>query len=86
MDVPLVAFQTQMQNRSVLGTQFPKSHPLPPVGALNRSFKSQNAARYAAFWHAVPQIALTLFPFVTINRSVLNRSVFKPQTQLNRKR
>ena len=31
---------------------------LPPVVALNRSSKSQIAARYAAFWHAVPQIAL----------------------------
>ena len=35
--------------------------PLPPVVALNRSFKSQIAARYAAFWHAVSQIALTSF-------------------------
>ena len=35
--------------------------PLPPVVALNRSFKSQIAARYAAFWHAVPQIALASF-------------------------
>ena len=31
---------------------------LPPVVALNRSSKSQIAARYAAFWHAIPQIAL----------------------------
>ena len=35
--------------------------PLPPVVALNRSFISQIEARYAAFWHAVPQIALTSF-------------------------
>ena len=34
---------------------------LPPVVALNRSSKSQIAARYAAFWHAVPQIALASF-------------------------
>ena len=31
------------------------------VVALNRSFKSQLAARYTAFWHADPQIALTSF-------------------------
>ena len=31
---------------------------LPPVVALNRSSKSQIAARYAAFWHAVSQIVL----------------------------
>ena len=35
--------------------------PLPLVVALNRNFKSQIAARYAAFWHAVPQIALASF-------------------------
>ena len=35
--------------------------PLRPVAALNRSFKSQIAARYAAFWHAISQIALTSF-------------------------
>ena len=29
----LVAFQTQTQNRSVLATQFPKSHPCPPSGS-----------------------------------------------------
>ena len=34
---------------------------LPPVVALNRSSKSQIAARYAAFWHAVSQIALESF-------------------------
>ena len=34
---------------------------LPPVVALNRSSKSQIAARYAAFWHAVSQIALASF-------------------------
>ena len=34
---------------------------LPPVVALNRSFESQIAARYAAFWHTVSQIALTSF-------------------------
>ena len=33
---------------------------LPPVVALNRSFQSQIAAS-AAFWHAVPQIALASF-------------------------
>ena len=32
-----------------------------PVVALNRNFKSQIATRYAAFWYAVPQIALTSF-------------------------
>ena len=35
--------------------------PLPPVVALNRNFKSQIAAKYAAFWHTDPQIALTSF-------------------------
>ena len=35
--------------------------PLPLVIAQNRSFKSQIAARYAAFWHAIPQIALASF-------------------------
>ena len=35
--------------------------PLPTVVALNRNFKSQIAARYAAFWHAVSQIALASF-------------------------
>ena len=34
---------------------------LPPVVALNRSSKSQIADRYAAFWHAVSQIALASF-------------------------
>ena len=34
---------------------------LPPVVALNRSSKSQIAARYAASWHAVSQIALASF-------------------------
>ena len=34
---------------------------LPLVVALNRSSKSQIAARYAAFWQAVPQIALADF-------------------------
>ena len=34
---------------------------LPPVVALNRNSKSQIAARYAAFWHAIPQIALASF-------------------------
>ena len=34
---------------------------LPPVVTLNRSSKSQIAARYAAFWHAVSQIALASF-------------------------
>ena len=32
--------------------------PLPPVVALNRSSKSQIAARYSAFWHAVPKVVL----------------------------
>ena len=57
----LVAFQSQTQNRSVFVTQFPKSQPMPPVVALNRKSKSQIAARYAAFWHAAPQIALAYF-------------------------
>ena len=34
---------------------------LPPVEALNRNSKPQIAARYAAFWHAAPQIALASF-------------------------
>ena len=34
---------------------------LPPVVPLNRSSKSQIAARYAAFWYAISQIALTSF-------------------------
>ena len=34
---------------------------LPPVVALGRSSKSQIATKYAAFWHAVPQIALASF-------------------------
>ena len=59
---------------------------MPPVVAPNRSSKSQIAAKYAAFWHAISQIALVSFPLVSLNRSVLNRSVFKTQTQLNRKR
>ena len=54
--------------------------------ALNRSSKSQIAARYAAFWHAISQNRIGLLPLVPLNRSVLNRSVFKTQTQLNRKR
>ena len=32
--------------------------PLPPVVALHRTSKSQIATRYAAFWHAISQIAL----------------------------
>ena len=67
--VCLVAFQTQTQNRSVLATLLPNrnSHAtsqiatLPQVLALKRSSKSQIAARYAAFWHAVSQIALASF-------------------------
>ena len=35
--------------------------PLPPVAALNRNSKSQIAARCAAFWHAISQIALASF-------------------------
>ena len=34
---------------------------LPPVAALNRNSTSQIAARYAAFWHAISQIALASF-------------------------
>ena len=34
---------------------------LPPVIALNRNFKSQIAARYAALWLAAPQIAFASF-------------------------
>ena len=34
---------------------------LPPVVALNRRSKSQIAARYAAFWHAISQIAVASF-------------------------
>ena len=34
---------------------------LPPVVALNRNSKSQIAARYAAFWHAVSGFALASF-------------------------
>ena len=54
----VVAFQTQ--NRSVLATQYP-SRILPLVVALNRSSKSQIAARHAEFWHAISQIALASF-------------------------
>ena len=35
--------------------------PLPLVAALNRNSKSQIAARYPAFWHAISQIALASF-------------------------
>ena len=59
---------------------------LPPVVALNRSSKSQIAARYAAFWHAVSPNRIGLFPSASLNRSVLNRGVFKTPTELNRKR
>ena len=49
-------------NRSVLVIRnFPNRTTLPPVVALNRSFESQIAARYAAFWHAIPQNALASF-------------------------
>ena len=34
---------------------------LPPVVSLNCNSKSQIAARYAAFWHAISQIALASF-------------------------
>ena len=34
----LVAFQTQTQNRSVLATQFPKSHPCPRWGCTKSQF------------------------------------------------
>ena len=34
---------------------------LPPVVALNRNSESQIAARYAAFWHTISQIALAAF-------------------------
>ena len=36
--------------------------PLPPVVALNRNCKSQIAAGYAAFWRAIPQYRIGLFP------------------------
>ena len=38
-----------------------KNATLPPVVALNRSSKSQIAARHAAFCHAISQIALASF-------------------------
>ena len=63
--------------------------PLPPVVALNCSSlncKSQSAARYAAFWHAIPKSHWPLSFSAPKLHSVLNRSVFKTQTQLNRKR
>ena len=58
---PPVAFQTQTQNRSVFSRATSQIATLPPVVALNRNSKSQIAARYAAFWHAVSQIALVSF-------------------------
>ena len=36
----------------------PQIAPLPPLAALNRNFNTQIAARYAAFWNAISQIAL----------------------------
>ena len=39
----------------------PQIASLPPVVALNRNSKSQIAAKYAGFWHAIPQIALASF-------------------------
>ena len=56
---------------------------LPPVVALNRSSKSQIVRCVLA--RSFPN-RIGLFPLVPLNRSVLNRSVFKTQTQLNRKR
>ena len=56
-------------------------------GLRNRKSKSRIAARYAAFCHAVPHLK-SLWP-LSFNGSKLhrfNRSVFKTQTQLNRKR
>ena len=86
----LVAFQTQTQNRSVLAAHISQIATLPAARSskrkLNRNFKSQIAARYAAFWHAIFPNRIGLFPLVPLNRSVLNRSVFKTQTQLNCKR
>ena len=60
--------------------------PLPPVVALNRSFKSQIAARYAGVLARNFPYRIDLFPLVPPNRSILNRSVFNTQTQPNRKR
>ena len=54
----------EAQTRSVLAMQFRQVAPLPPVVALNRNFKSQIAARYAAFWHAIPEIAVASFPTI----------------------
>ena len=48
--------------------------PLPPVTALNRNFKSQIAARYAAFWHAIPQIALALVETAPVHRRFCSSS------------
>ena len=85
----LVAFQTQTQNRSVLATQFvPKERQnLVTLGILlffplfSLQFsrkKGQNTQK---------KFRLPDFAFlVPLKRSVLNRSVFKTQTQLNRKR
>ena len=53
---------------------------------LNRSSKSQIAARYAAFWHAIPQIALASSLERPYFAAFLNRNLFKTQTQLNHKR
>ena len=52
----LVALQTQTQaKRSVWANAISQITAVPPVVALNRSSKSQIAARYAAFWHAAPK-------------------------------
>ena len=82
----LVAFETQNAKSQRFSYAISQLAPLPLVVALNRRLKSQIAARYAAFWRAAPQIALTLFPLAPLNRSVLNRTVFEMQAQLNRKR
>ena len=54
--------------------------PLPPVVALNRSFKSQIAARYAAFWHAISQIALTSLFSAPKSQRLQHANATKSQT------
>ena len=84
-----MAFQTQTQNRSVLAIHFVKSQPSPPVLALNRSSKSQIAARYAAFGARSAPNRIGLFPLAQQHRSVLKSQhlrLFKTQNQPNRKR
>ena len=51
----VVAFQTQTQKSQRFSNAISQIAPLPLVVALNRSFKSQIAARYAAFGTQFPK-------------------------------